>query len=153
MPCMWLMRSWDASRTKQHSSAVWFMLCLQTWTLLWPAAPHWLSPLSVKPLPKQALPWWEGRLLSSQGQPSCKPFILNQLVSAGFDCGRNVVDIADGLDISENQQHICHFHLHTLGYCFSFKWFGSFLANLYILMIFLKYQIKSSITHKYPCRI
>lgn len=72
---------------------------------------------------------------------------------AGFDCGRNVVDIADGLDISENQQHVCHFHLHTLDYCFSFKGLGSFLANLYILMIFLKYQIKSSITHKYPCRI
>lgn len=61
---------------KQPSSVVWSTLCLQTQTLLGPAAPHSLSPLTVKPLPKQALPCQEDQLLSSQGLRSCGAFIL-----------------------------------------------------------------------------
>ena len=57
-------------------SVVWSMLCLQTQALLGPAASHWLSPLTVKPLLKQAFPCQEGQLFSSWGLPSCPAFIL-----------------------------------------------------------------------------
>ena len=58
-------------------SVVWAMLCLQTQTLLGPAASHWLSPLTVKLLLKQAFPCQEGQLLSPWGLPSCPAFILS----------------------------------------------------------------------------
>lgn len=112
------------------------MLCLQTWTLLWPAVPHWLSLLTVILFQnKLAL---SGRAIFSPGR-GCHPVQHIFFPSpAASDCCRNVV-IADGLGISENQQHLCHFHPLTLGYHFSFKWFGFFLANEYDLLHFFKY--------------
>lgn len=51
--------------------------CSHTQTLLWPAAPHWLFPLTVNRIPKQALPCWEGLVLASRGLPSHGAFILS----------------------------------------------------------------------------
>lgn len=133
---------------KQPSSVVWSTLCLQTQTLLRPAAPHSLSPLTVKPLPKQLSPVRKTDFSHLRGCDPAEPLFS----PAGSDCGRNV-DIADGPDISENQQHLCHFHPQTLGYFFSFKWFGSFLANLYILMILLEYQNRNTMLYNHPSRI
>lgn len=56
---------------------------------------------------------------------------------AGSHYGRATLDTANGHETSENQQYLCHSYPHALSYCFFLRWSGSFLVNLYILMIFL----------------
>lgn len=137
------MLSWDMSMTKQPSSVVWSML-----VCIYRLCCGLQIPLSVFPN-CQLDPQTSFALLGRPCSLISRTAIPWSLYSQQLVCGRNVVDIADGFDIPENQQYLCLFYPTLLAIISSFS--GQFLVNLYIPNIFLKYQNRNSILYKYPC--